>query len=78
MTRASMSRMHFRDLAEGLESVMPHPDSNAYEAEAFIWEACVRQVALTCRRFNTAFDSGKFYEASGYEEVEARIVYLNR
>lgn len=72
MARASMSRMHFVDLAKGLRSVMPAlgincSDRDDFESQAIMWQACVRQVALTCRSFNEAFDSAKFYEACGYE-----------
>ena len=62
---ASMSRMHFRALAEAVRGLPPGA-SRAVVAEA---------LADVCRRFNGGFDRGRFLRAA-LEEREAEAVYL--
>lgn len=74
----SMSRMHFRALANVLQRCKPEKDSIEYAAEAYIWMKISEQLAQICHNFNANFDYYKFLKACDYYEVEALCGNPNR
>lgn len=73
----SISKKHFRRLAQALANARPHAVYDSDTAHN-TWDACVQEIATACKELNYKFDPGKFWEACKTWEKNAmhNIMYI--